>query len=82
MCIRDRAEVPLFGMVKDDHHRTRAMVDSEGREIAINMNRGTFTFITAIQDETHRFANAYRCLLYTSPARTRRPHGLPCSGCC
>ena len=24
------------------------------------MNRGTFTFITAIQDETHRFANAYR----------------------
>ena len=26
----------------------------------INMNRGTFTFITAIQDETHRFANAYR----------------------
>ena len=54
------AEVPLFGMVKDDHHRTRAIVDSDGREIAINMNRGTFTFITAIQDETHRFANAYR----------------------
>ena len=51
---------PLYGMVKDDHHRTRAIVDSEGREIAINMNRGTFTFITAIQDETHRFANAYR----------------------
>ena len=40
--------VPLWGMVKYDHHRTRAMVDSEGREIAINMNRGTFTFITAI----------------------------------
>ena len=54
------ADVPLFGMVKDDHHRTRAIVDSDGREIAINMNRGTFTFITAIQDETHRFANAYR----------------------
>ena len=52
--------VPTFGMVKDDHHRTRAIVDSDGREIAINMNRGTFTFITAIQDETHRFANAYR----------------------
>ena len=54
------ADVPLYGMVKDDHHRTRAIVDSEGREIAINMNRGTFTLITAIQDETHRFANAYR----------------------
>ncbi|MBU3820155.1 MAG: excinuclease ABC subunit UvrC [Candidatus Faecalibacterium intestinavium] len=54
------ADVPLYGMVKDDHHRTRAIVDSAGREIAINMNRGTFTFITAIQDETHRFANEYR----------------------
>ena len=54
------SDVPLYGMVKDDHHRTRAIVDSEGREIAINMNRGTFTFVTAIQDETHRFANAYR----------------------
>ena len=53
-------DIPTYGMVKDDHHRTRAIVDSEGREIAINMNRGTFTFITAIQDETHRFANAYR----------------------
>ena len=60
MPVQRLADVPLFGMVKDDHHRTRAMVDSEGREIAINMNRGTFTFITAIQDETHRFANAYR----------------------
>ncbi len=54
------ADVPLYGMVKDDHHRTRAIVDGDGREIAINMNRGTFTFVTAIQDETHRFANAYR----------------------
>ena len=33
------ADVPLFGMVKEDHHRTRAIVDSDGREIAINMNR-------------------------------------------
>ena len=54
------ADVPLYGMVKDDHHRTRAIVDGAGRETAINMNRGTFTFITAIQDETHRFANEYR----------------------
>ena len=35
-------------------------VERLAREIAINMIRGTFTFITAIQDETHRFANAYR----------------------
>ncbi len=54
------ADVPLYGMVKDDHHRTRAIVDGTGREISINMNRGAFTFITSIQDETHRYANVYR----------------------
>ena len=52
--------VPTFGMVKDDHHRTRAIVDETGGEIAINRNRNIFTFVTAIQDETHRYANDYR----------------------
>ena len=52
--------VPTFGMVKDDHHRTRAIVDDAGSEIAINRNRNIFTFVTAIQDETHRYANDYR----------------------
>lgn len=54
------AHVPTFGMVKDDHHRTRAIVDDEGGEIAINRNRNIFTFVTNIQDETHRYANDYR----------------------
>lgn len=54
------ARVPLFGMVKDNRHRTRGIIDADGRELAINLNRGVFTFVTAIQDETHRFANAYR----------------------
>ena len=52
--------VPTFGMVKDDHHRTRAIVDDEGGEIAINRHRNIFTFVTNIQDETHRYANDYR----------------------
>ena len=52
--------VPTFGMVKDDHHRTRAIVDDEGGEITINRNRNIFTFVTNIQDETHRYANDYR----------------------
>ena len=54
------AGVPLFGIVKDDHHRTRAIVDDTGSEIAINRNRGIFTFVTSIQDEVHRYANDYR----------------------
>lgn len=60
LCGTKLADVPLYGMVKDDHHRTRAIVDSGGREITINMTRGAYTFITSIQDEVHRFANSYR----------------------
>ncbi|MCI7191820.1 excinuclease ABC subunit UvrC [bacterium] len=52
--------VPTFGMVKDDHHRTRAIVDDAGGEIALDRNRNIFTFVTSIQDETHRYANDYR----------------------
>ena len=53
-------DVPLYGMVKDDHHRTRGIIDDTGREISLNMNRSTFAFVSSIQDEAHRFANAYR----------------------
>lgn len=52
-------DVPLFGMVKDNRHRTRAIVNEKG-EISINLNRGVFAFITSIQDEVHRFAIAYQ----------------------
>ncbi|MEG0762434.1 MAG: excinuclease ABC subunit UvrC [Oscillospiraceae bacterium] len=51
--------VPIFGMVKDDKHRTRAIV-AQGGEIAISLNKNVFGFITAIQDEVHRFAIAYQ----------------------
>lgn len=54
------AKVPLYGMVKDDHHRTRAIVTDDGREIAISMHRNIFTFISSIQDEVHRFSIRYQ----------------------
>lgn len=47
---------PVFGMVKDDRHRTRALVTPEGREIRIDNNQNVFSFIGQIQEETHRFA--------------------------
>ena len=48
--------VPAFGMVKDDRHRTRALVDGEGREIGIQHNQALFAMVGRIQEETHRFA--------------------------
>ncbi len=51
-------KIPLFGMVKDDKHRTRAIAQ-DGGEIAINSNRKAFTLVSSIQDEVHRFAIGY-----------------------
>ena len=51
--------VPIFGMVKDDRHRTRALVTPEGREIGIVGNPAVFSLIGQIQEETHRFAITY-----------------------
>lgn len=51
-------EIPLFGMVKDSHHRTRAIARSGG-EIALTSRRAAFTLVSSIQDEVHRFAIGY-----------------------
>lgn len=50
--------VPLFGMVKDSKHRTRAIAVSGG-DISIKANRSAYTLVTDIQDEVHRFAIGY-----------------------
>ena len=51
--------IPVFGMVKDDRHRTRALVTPGGDEIAINGQQSVFALIGSIQEETHRFAITY-----------------------
>lgn len=48
--------VPTVGMVKDDRHRTRALIDAQGREFGIQGNPPLFALIGQIQEETHRFA--------------------------
>ena len=47
---------PVFGMVKDDRHRTRALVTPQGREVRIDSKQSVFSLIGNIQEETHRFA--------------------------
>ena len=51
-------KIPLFGMVKDNRHRTRA-ISGDGGEIAINSTRQVFTLVSEIQNEVHRFSVAY-----------------------
>ena len=50
--------IPVFGMVKDDKHRTRGLVSKDG-EIGINPTSGAFRLITSLQDEVHRSAVTY-----------------------
>ena len=51
-------DVPVCGMVKDDHHRTRGLYYNNV-EIPIDTNSEGFRLITRIQDEAHRFAIEY-----------------------
>jgi excinuclease ABC subunit C len=51
--------LPVFGMVKDERHRTRALISPEGLEIGLAGNPAAFAMIGSIQEETHRFAVEY-----------------------
>lgn len=53
-----KLNVPVFGMVKDNKHRTRAIAYGGG-EITINSHRAVFTLVSSIQEEVHRFAITY-----------------------
>ncbi len=50
---------PLFGLVKDSRHRTRAVATGDG-EISLSKSRSAFNLATAIQDEVHRYAITYQ----------------------
>lgn len=52
-------DFPVFGMVKDDRHRTRALVTPTGQEIGLDGAPAVFALIGTIQEETHRFAITY-----------------------
>ena len=52
------SDIPLFGMVKDNKHRTRAIATCGG-EITINDKRRAFTLVSDIQEEVHRFSVEY-----------------------
>lgn len=63
-------DIPVFGMVKDEHHKTRTLIDEDG-EINIARHADVFRLIYGIQEEVHRYTvsrmtNAKRKTLKTS----------------
>ena len=67
----------VFGMVKDDRHRTRALVAPEGKEIGIDGNQAVFSLVGNIQEETHRFAITYHRQLRSKRLRYSELDGIP-----
>lgn len=51
--------IPAFGMVKDNHHRSRGLMAHDGTEFRLEKDVDVWRFITAIQNEAHRFAIEY-----------------------
>lgn len=70
-------EIPVFGMVKDDRHRTRALVTAEGKEIRIDNNQAIFSLIGLIQEEAHRFAISYHKNLRSKRLRYSQLDQIP-----
>lgn len=51
-------DIPVFGMAKDDRHRTRTIATEDG-ELSVSSFRAAFDLLTSIQDEVHRFSIGY-----------------------
>lgn len=49
----------VYGMIKNDKHRTRGMIDKDGNEIDLSDYKNILNFLTFLQDEVHRFTIAY-----------------------
>ncbi len=52
-------DIPVFAMVKDDHHRTNALLKCDGSSVGLKRNSAEFRLVAAIQEEVHRFAIEY-----------------------
>jgi len=70
-------QIRTMGMVKDDRHRTRALVTPEGQELRIDSQQAVFSFIGNIQEETHNFAISYHRKLRSKRLRGSTLDGIP-----
>ena len=69
--------IPILGMVKDDRHRTRALVTAEGQELGIQHSPPLFALIGRVQEEVHRFAITYHRQKHTRSAYRGKLDGIP-----
>ena len=51
-------EIPLWGMYKDDKHRTKGLISQE-KEIELDRTSNLYRFVASIQEEVHNYAISY-----------------------
>ena len=70
-------DIPVYGMVKDDRHRTRALITADGHEVGISASPAVFALIGTIQEETHRFAITYHKTLRSKRLKYSELDSIP-----
>lgn len=65
-------EIPVFGLVKDRHHRTRGLVNTAGGELDLRTDPALYGFFASLQEEVHRYAITYMKKKHTKKM-TRSP---------
>ncbi len=68
-------KIPVFGMVKDDKHRTKKLIDDNKQEI--ELEEKVINFITNLQDEVHNVAIEYNRKLRLQDARKSKLDDIP-----
>ncbi len=63
-------DIPLFAMVKDEHHRTNVLLKDDGKSIGLKRNSAEFRLVASIQEEVHRFAIEYHRKLRAKKVKT------------
>ena len=70
-------QIPLYGMVKDSHHRTRALITPQGQELGITATPPVFALIGRVQEEVHRFAIEYHRSVRAKGMKHSSLEGVP-----
>lgn len=72
-----KIDIPVIGMAKDDHHRTRALVSGSGEEIELSSRPLLFRYVGTVQEEVHRFAIEYHRGIRGKKSLTSVLDGIP-----
>lgn len=70
-------DIPVAGMVKNDHHKTADLMNENGEKLALDPKSQGFYLLQRIQDEVHRFAITYHRQLHSKNSLSSRLEKIP-----